>query len=120
MQNNVPHRVSIPASITKLPSRSIDAMTSRPDPNSVPFFVVGAQRSGTTMLRLMLNNHPRLAVPFESGFIPVFFKRLDAYGDLSKPGNAERLLEDIRRHPKVEKGGLVPDPTAVLAHSIAS
>ena len=36
--------------------------------NAEPFFVLGAQRSGTTMLRLMLNNHPRLAVPHETGF----------------------------------------------------
>lgn len=34
-------------------------------PESAPFFVVGASRSGTTMLRLMLNAHPRLAVPPE-------------------------------------------------------
>ena len=30
-----------------------------------PFFVVGANRSGTTLLRLMLGAHPRLAVPDE-------------------------------------------------------
>jgi hypothetical protein len=37
---------------------------------STPFFVVGAQRSGTTLLRLMLAAHPRLAIPPESHFIP--------------------------------------------------
>ncbi len=26
-----------------------------------PFFIVGAMRSGTTLLRLMLDNHPRIA-----------------------------------------------------------
>lgn len=30
-----------------------------------PLFIVGASRSGTTLLRLMLNAHPRLAVPHE-------------------------------------------------------
>jgi len=34
-----------------------------------PFFIVGSERSGTTMLRLMLNRHSRLAVPPESHFI---------------------------------------------------
>ena len=87
---------------------------------TAPFFVVGAQRSGTTMLRLMLNSHPRLAVPFESGFIPVFFRRLAEYGDLAEPSNAERLLKDICLHPKVQKGGLVPDPGAVLSRRTAT
>jgi hypothetical protein len=85
-----------------------------------PFFVVGAQRSGTTMLRLMLNNHPRLAVPFESGFITVFHARLAEYGDLTERANAHRLLKDICQHPKVQKGGLVADPGAVLGHKIQS
>ncbi|MFN2388437.1 MAG: sulfotransferase [Actinomycetota bacterium] len=33
-----------------------------------PFFIVGSARSGTTMLRLMLNAHPEVAVPPESRF----------------------------------------------------
>jgi sulfotransferase family protein len=34
-----------------------------------PFFVVGSARSGTTLLRLMLNAHPDVAVPPESRFV---------------------------------------------------
>jgi hypothetical protein len=37
--------------------------------DNTPFFVLGAARSGTTMLRLMLNRHSRLAIPFESHFL---------------------------------------------------
>ena len=33
-------------------------------------FVVGAGRSGTTLLRLMLDSHPRMAIPPETHFIP--------------------------------------------------
>jgi hypothetical protein len=33
-------------------------------------FVVGAGRSGTTLLRLMLDSHPQLAIPPETHFIP--------------------------------------------------
>jgi hypothetical protein len=40
-----------------------------------PFFVIGASRSGTTLLRFMLNSHPRLYLPPESEFIPAFFGR---------------------------------------------
>jgi len=34
---------------------------------AAPFFLLGAQGSGSTMLRLMLDAHPRLAVPPETG-----------------------------------------------------
>lgn len=85
-----------------------------------PFFIVGAQRSGTTMLRLMLNNHPALAVPFESVFIPEFYRRLGEYGDLREHGNVERLLGDICADRWVQRGGLVPDPGAVLARGVDS
>ncbi|MFL5768358.1 MAG: sulfotransferase family protein [Actinomycetota bacterium] len=36
---------------------------------SDPFFVVGCGRSGTTILRLMFNAHPEVAIPPESHFI---------------------------------------------------
>ncbi|WP_071590739.1 sulfotransferase [Synechococcus sp. PCC 7336] len=38
--------------------------------DNTPFFIVGSDRSGTTMLRLMLNMHSRLRIPRESWFIP--------------------------------------------------
>ena len=33
-------------------------------------FIVGVGRSGTTLLRLMLDAHPDLCIPPETGFIP--------------------------------------------------
>lgn len=44
--------------------------------DNTPFFVLGAARSGTTMLRLMLNRHSRLAIPFESHFLRPIFAEL--------------------------------------------
>jgi hypothetical protein len=41
-------------------------------------FVVGCGRSGTTILRLMLNAHPALAVPPESHFLRRAARRPDA------------------------------------------
>ena len=41
-------------------------MTDRPAP-----FVVGVPRSGTTLLRLMLDAHPDLAIPPETFFVPM-------------------------------------------------
>ena len=34
----------------------------------VPFFIIGNPRSGTTLLRLMVNAHPKATVPPECGF----------------------------------------------------
>jgi hypothetical protein len=85
-----------------------------------PFFVVGVHRSGTTVLRLMLNAHPNLAVPFESAFIPEFYRRLEDYGGLSHQGNVKRLLDDIAEHPFVTRGGLIENPEAILRRGCAS
>lgn len=43
-------------------------------PAERPIFVVGAPRSGTTLLRYMLCSHPRIYIPPESNFIPRFFR----------------------------------------------
>jgi hypothetical protein len=40
-----------------------------------PVFIVGVHRSGTTLLRYMLNSSPRIYIPPESDFIPRFFGR---------------------------------------------
>lgn len=44
-----------------------------------PFFIVGASRSGTTLLRLMINAHPRLAVPHEFKY----FREVREYATVS-------------------------------------
>ena len=44
-------------------------------PAGPPLFVVGCGRSGSTLLRLMLDAHPDLAVPGESHFIPALRRR---------------------------------------------
>lgn len=79
-----------------------------------PFFIVGAQRSGTTLLRLMLNRHPRLSVPYESVFIPDLQTQAGATGILTAD-EATAILSMIADHPFVIRGGLLPDPAAVLA-----
>lgn len=45
------------------------------DQTEKPFFIVGNERSGTTMLRFMLNAHPNLHVPGENDFMSVLMAR---------------------------------------------
>lgn len=63
-----------------------------------PFFVVGCGRSGSTMLRLMLDAHPDLAVPGESHFIPPLWRsrrRFERDGRL----DAEALAHAVAATP---------------------
>jgi len=75
-----------------------------------PFFVVGVPRSGTTLLRFMLDGHPRLAVPGESHFIVTL--RVRRLRLRHRPGLA---LEAILGHPRFAEWGL--DPDAVRAQA---
>jgi len=60
-----------------------------------PLFIGACPRSGTTLLRSMLNNHPDLAVPAETGFvIPLWIGR-GGFGDLRAAENRRRLAEWI-------------------------
>ena len=55
----------------------------RPDARLLPApFVVGVPRSGTTLLRLMLDAHPQLCIPPETYFVPELLAAC-------KPGQAE-------------------------------
>lgn len=42
---------------------------SAPYPSVAPFFIVGSSRSGSTVLRLMLASHSRIAIPSETWYL---------------------------------------------------
>jgi hypothetical protein len=65
--------------------------------NTSPFFVLGAARSGTTMLRLMLNRHPRLSIPPESHFLLPLFAELPKDRELTT-AEKRRAAEIIIQH----------------------
>jgi len=76
-------------------------------PSGPPIFVVGCPRSGTTLLRMMLDAHPDVAVPPESHFIPQVWRARRRY---QRGGivNVERLMNDIRSTARV-RAWSVPD-----------
>jgi hypothetical protein len=62
--------------------------------HSSPIFIVGAPRSGTTLLQFRLRNHPRLSLPTgESHFLVPLYVHQDAYKPLDKIENIQRVLE---------------------------
>jgi hypothetical protein len=64
-----------------------------------PFFVVAAARSGTTLLRVMLDRHPMLAIPGEGHFIPHLWSTRERYGRSGVVERPEVWLADLAKHP---------------------
>ncbi len=62
-----------------------------------PIFILGTERSGSNLLRLILNSHPRVAVPHPPHVVRYFTPLLPAYGDLSDDRAFRRLVDDILR-----------------------
>jgi len=53
-----------------------------------PLFVVGMPRSGTKLLRSLLNQHPLIHIAeIETHFLPFWFNHWDEFGDLSNKEN---------------------------------
>jgi len=62
---------------------------------SPPLFVLGVSRSGTTLLRVILDRSPGIAIPDETFFIPQLAHRH------SSPVDPAEFLDDIRRLPRL-------------------
>lgn len=63
-------------------------------PSKGPVFIVGAPRSGTTLLQYMLRSHPALSLPTgESHFFIPLYRHEAQYGDLSRLDNVKRVLQ---------------------------
>ena len=68
-----------------------------------PVIVLGVRRSGTTLLRVMLDRNPELAIPDESYFVPQIAERHRGRID------PERFLDDLRRLPTLAEWGVAPE-----------
>ena len=60
-----------------------------------PVFIVGYERSGTTLLMMLLGNHPRLAFPEVGWLYPRIYPWRHTYGDLSVDANFRTLCSEM-------------------------
>src|SRR5262245_25744769 len=88
----------------------VQADPIRPD----PFFILGAPRSGTSVLSRMLNSHSAIAVPDETKIFETFVPLLPLYGDLRQPHRLRRLVEDVLRWRWVRRLPDLPNCDVVL------
>lgn len=65
------------------------------DLNERPVFVIGSERSGTTLIMAILGCHPRLAVPEVAWYYPRFRPYLFTYGDLADDANFKTLVHEM-------------------------
>ena len=84
-------------------------------PSSSPFFIVSAPRSGSTLLRLIMDAHPALAVPPPAWLFDMIYPYVYSYGDLSVADNLRALAEDMLEAPTVRKWPDRPTPDDLVA-----
>jgi len=65
-----------------------------------PLILLGVSRSGTTLLRVILDRSPGIAIPDESFFVPLLARRHGRTID------AERFLDDVARIPTIRDWGV--------------
>jgi hypothetical protein len=94
-----------------MPTIDVAPSVRRPE----PFFILGAPRSGTSLLGRMLDSHAAIAVPDETKIFETFVPMLPLYGDLREPRRLQRLVRDILAWRWVQRLPDLPDAQTVLA-----
>ena len=62
-----------------------------------PVFIVGMPRSGTKLLRGLLNGHSRIGIPMaETEFLPDWERRWDGFGDLTDPERFRVFYDSVK------------------------
>lgn len=62
-----------------------------------PIFMIGTQRSGSNLLRLMLNQLPEIAAPHPPHILQRMMPLVSLYGDLERDKIFRILIDDVCR-----------------------
>lgn len=66
------------------------------------FFIVGFQRSGTTLLRALLNQSASVCIPPESSFLTFFWEEFGNWADDCKAGRVEEFVDRLKHARKIQ------------------
>lgn len=70
-----------------------------------PFFILGNPRSGTSLLRLMLNSHPEITVPPECGFLLWLSEKYVSLENYNEKIYSQ-FVDDLFKTRKIETWGM--------------
>lgn len=76
---------------------------------SSPIFIIGVGRSGTTLLRLMLDSHSHIAIPPESHFFVPYYRKYKVR-DLGGKQEVLEVAQQILSEPRVRRWDLAIHP----------
>jgi Uncharacterised nucleotidyltransferase/Sulfotransferase family len=85
--------------------------------DAFPLFI-GAARSGTTLLRAMVDAHPDIAIPPESWFITEFASRRQQY-ETRRDFDVERFASDLLAHDRFGRWGVEEGDLYAVLHEAA-
>lgn len=72
-------------------------------------FIIGAPRSGTKLLRYLLNTHPDISLGHEGNYIPAFIRRFGLDADLSRLSLRREIYREFRHtsfYDREARGGI--------------
>ena len=85
-----------------------------------PVFVGGCPRSGTTLLRTMLNAHPDIAIPHETRILIEGYRRRAEWGDLAEPENRRRVARWVVERKESRYRWLTEDADELVERMVAA
>src|SRR3954467_7857623 len=85
-----------------------------------PVIMIGAERSGTTLVMAMLGCHPRIAVPEVVWYYPRFRPYLHTYGDLARDEHFRTLIDEMASGLKTPFWGMKVNPRTVVDEIFAA
>lgn len=94
-------------------ARSHGANTS--ERSAQPIFLFGMERSGTTLLSLMVGAHRQIAVPLATtGMWIEFAKRLKHFNNLASHADVHKLIDEVLTHERIALWDAVFDRDSLL------
>ncbi len=66
-------------------------------------FILGNPRSGTSLFRIMMNSHPRIVSPPESGFLQWWYEKYNGWTVKDNQVKLEAFVKDLLSSKKIEE-----------------